>query len=98
MKEHVSIEPTRYNHKIILEIGVAVYLIKTEIEAFVKSEFDIIFKGKKGGVLTDSTTQEDVDAYKFMFQSWSELITYTSYSVLLYYIIICYRDNVGPFT
>jgi len=35
--------------------------------------FDIILKGKKGGVLTDSTTKEDVEAYKYMFQSWRSL-------------------------
>lgn len=29
--------------------------------------FDIIFRGTKGGVLTDATTQEDVEAYKYLF-------------------------------
>ena len=38
--------------------------------------FDIIFKGKKGGVLTDATTAEDVDAYKYMFQNWSESLIF----------------------
>lgn len=30
---------------------------------------DVIFKGRKGGVLTKATTQEDVDAYKYKFQT-----------------------------
>lgn len=34
--------------------------------------FDIIFLGKKGGVLTGAVTQEDVEAYKYLFQNHSE--------------------------
>uniref|UniRef100_A0A0B6ZKI8 AB hydrolase-1 domain-containing protein n=1 Tax=Arion vulgaris TaxID=1028688 RepID=A0A0B6ZKI8_9EUPU len=33
--------------------------------------FDIIFLGKKGGVLTGATTQEDVEAYKYLFQTFN---------------------------
>ncbi|XP_059163271.1 epoxide hydrolase 4-like isoform X2 [Physella acuta] len=35
--------------------------------------FDIIFRGTKGGVLTNATTQEDVDAYKYLFSKRGSL-------------------------
>ena len=34
--------------------------------------FDIIFRGKVGGVLTEATRKEDVEVYKYLFQKWSE--------------------------
>ena len=34
--------------------------------------FDIIFLGKKGGVLTGATRKEDVEVYKYLFQKWGE--------------------------
>ena len=44
---------------------------------------EIIFRGKKGGVVTDATTEEDVDAYKYLFQNWSE---YSFFKLFLYFL------------
>ncbi|RUS69128.1 hypothetical protein EGW08_023111 [Elysia chlorotica] len=35
--------------------------------------FDIIFLGKKGGVLSGATTKADVEVYKYLFQTWHSL-------------------------
>ena len=47
----------------LLPIIPEVYITLTDYKVL-----DIMFKGKKGGVLTWSTTAEDVDAYKYMFK------------------------------
>lgn len=47
--------------------------------------FDIIFLGKKGGVLTGATTRDDVEAYKYLFQKFGSLtgpINYIRASVI----------------
>ncbi|KAK3768609.1 hypothetical protein RRG08_015764 [Elysia crispata] len=35
--------------------------------------FDIIFLGKKGGVVSGATRKEDVEVYKYLFQKWYSL-------------------------